>query len=206
MKSVDDNIESLSRAIMHEARGNADHVLEDARTKADNIRKQAQERADAEHKEILDRARQEAERIRGQKIAAAQLKARTLQLRTREQMLDNVYKEALQELPAVQQWTDYEEIARNLLREALGQMRVSEVRVRADSRTMSHLPDSYLADLSNEMKIQITRGEPLSKGTGVIVEATNGRMQYDNTLETRLQRMWNAMRSPVNHILMGEAL
>lgn len=206
MNRVDDNIESLSRAIMHEAQGSADQILHDAQTKADNIRKQAQERADAERKEILDRAKQEAERIQGQKLAAAQLKARTMQLKSREQLLDNVYKEALQELPAVQRWTDYEEIARNLLREALGQMRVSEVRVRADPRTMEHYSDSYLADLSNEMKIQISRGEPLTKGTGVIVEAVNGRMQYDNTLETRLQRMWNAMRSPVNHTLMGEAL
>jgi V/A-type H+/Na+-transporting ATPase subunit E len=206
MKSVEDNIDSLSRAIMNEARGSADQVLTDARAKADALRKQAQERAETESQEILDRARQEADRIRGQKIAAAQLKARTMQLDTREKMLDKVYKTALQELPSVQQWTDYEEIARSLLREALSQMRVSEVRIRADQRTMSHYPDALLAELSGEMKIQITRGEPLPKGMGVIVEAVNGRMQYDNTLETRLQRMWNAMRSPVNHILMGEAL
>jgi V/A-type H+/Na+-transporting ATPase subunit E len=206
MKPMEDNIESLSRAVMNEVRGSADQVLEDARKKAETIRKQARERAETESQEILDRARQEADRIRGQKIAAAQLKARTLQLKTREQMLDKVYKTALQELPTVQQWTDYEEIARDLLREALKQMRVSEVRIRADQRTMVHYPDSFLAELSREMKIQINRGEPLSKGTGVVVEAANGRMQYDNTLETRLQRMWNAMRSPVNHILMGEAL
>jgi V/A-type H+/Na+-transporting ATPase subunit E len=206
MKSVDENIDSLSRAILHEARGSADQVLEDARASAETIRKQAQERAETERKEILDRAKQEAERIHGQKIAAAQLKARTLQLGAREKMLDKVYKTAMEELPSVQRWTDYEEIARNLLREALSQMRVSEVRIRADSQTMSHYPDSFLVELSREMNIQITRGEPLAKGTGVVVEAVNGRMQYDNTLETRLLRMWNAMRSPVNHILMGETM
>ncbi|RPJ49648.1 MAG: hypothetical protein EHM21_06590 [Chloroflexi bacterium] len=206
MKSVEDNIESLSRAIMHEASGSADQVIEDARSRADTIREQAREQAERERREILDRARQEAARIRSQKVAAAQLKARTLQLKTREQLLDKVYKTALQELPSVQQWTDYEEIARNLLREALGQMRVGEVKVRSDERTMKHFTDTYLREISSEMNIQITLGEPLPKGLGVVVEAVNGRMQYDNTLETRLQRMWNAMRSPVNHILMGEAL
>lgn len=206
MKSVEENIESLSRAIMLEARSSADKVVEDARAKADAIRKQAQEQAERERREILDRAKQEAARIRGQKVAAAQLKARTLQLKTREQLLDRVHKSALQELPSVQQWTDYEQIARSLLREALSQMRVKEVRVRADERTMKHLSNSYLQELSSEMNIQITMGDPLPKGLGVIVEAVNGRMQYDNTLETRLQRMWNAMRSQVNHTLMGEAL
>jgi V/A-type H+-transporting ATPase subunit E len=206
MKSIEDNIESLSRAIMNEARGSADQVLEEAQAKADSIRKQAQERAEEERSEILDRATQEAQRIRGQKLAAAQLKARTMQLESREKILDKVYKTASQELASIQQWTDYEEIARNLLQDVLSQMRVSEVRIRADQRTMAHFPESYLEQLSREMNLRITRGEPLSRGIGVIVEATNGRMQYDNTLETRLQRMWNSMRSPVYHILMGETI
>ncbi len=206
MKSIDENIDSLSRAIMTEARSEADHVVADAKAKADATRQQAQQQAEEARKEILDRATQEAARIRSQKIAATQLKARTAQLDSREKLLDKVYKTALQELPSVQQWTDYEEIARSLLREAIQQLKVNEVQVRADRQTMPHFSEQFLQDLSNELKVQITVGEPLSQGTGVIVDASNGRLQFDNTLETRLQRMWNAMRSQVNHLLMGEAL
>ncbi len=206
MKSTDENIDSLSRAIMTEARSEADHVVADAKAKADATRQQAQEQAEAARKEILDRAAQEAARIRSQKIAATQLKARTLQLDSREKLLNKVYKAALQELPSVQQWTDYEEIARNLLREAIQQLKARDVTIRADRQTMAHFSERFLQDLSNELKVQITLGEPLTKGTGVIVDASNGRLQFDNTLETRLERMWNAMRSQVNHLLMGEAL
>ncbi len=206
MKSTDENIDSLSRAIMTEARSEADKVVTDAKAKADAIRQQAQQQAEAARKDILDRATQEAARIRSQKIAATQLKARTLTLDSREKLLDKVHNAALQELPSVQQWTDYEEIARSLLREAIQQLRVNEVQIRADRQTMAHFSERFLQELSNELKVQITSGEPLDKGTGVVVDAANGHLQFDNTLETRLERMWNAMRSQANHLLMGEAL
>ncbi len=206
MKSTDENIDSLSRAILTEARSEADKVVTDAKARADSLRRQAQEDAEAARKETLDRAKQEAARIRSQKIAATQLKARTLQLDSREKLLNKVYQAGLQELPTVQQWTDYEEIARNLLREAIQQLKASDVTIRADKQTMTHFSEQFLKNLSSELKVQITLGELLTKGTGVIVDASNGRLQFDNTLETRLERMWNAMRSQVNHLLMGEAL
>jgi vacuolar-type H+-ATPase subunit E/Vma4 len=206
MKSVEENIDSLSRAILSEARGEADQVLADAKAKADAARQQASEQAERERREILERAKQEAEHIRGQKIAATQLKARTLTLDSREKLLNKVYTTALQELLSVQQWTDYEEIARTLLKEAIIQLRVSEVVVRADKRTMDHFSDKFLEQLSRELDVKINRGDLLPRGIGVIVESSNGHVQYDNTLETRLQRMWNAQRAPIYHLLMGEQL
>jgi vacuolar-type H+-ATPase subunit E/Vma4 len=56
------------------------------------------------------------------------------------------------------------------------------------------------------LKVKLTIKGELKQGTGVIVQTEDGRLQYDNTLETRLSRLKNALRSPVYHILMGEAL
>ena len=81
-------IEMLARAILTEARDEADQIKADAKEKADAIRRRAQEQAEAERKAILDRARQEAERLRGQAVATAQLKARSSQLTHREQLLE----------------------------------------------------------------------------------------------------------------------
>ncbi len=206
MKSLDEDINALSRAILSEARGEADQVVADAHAKADTVRQQAKEQAERERREILDRAKQDADRIRSQKVAATQLKARTMQLDSREKQLNKVYQSALKELPSVQQWTDYEEIAQTLLREAVTQLRANEVVVRADPKTMSHFSDGFLENLARELNMQIQRGEPLVKGTGVIVEASNGHMQYDNTLETRLKRMWDASRAQIHHLLMGERI
>ena len=203
---VQENMDSLSRAIMAEARDDAEDLLKDARARAETIRKQAQAQADQVRQEILDRAKAEADQLRSQNIATTQLKARTMQLDHREKLLDQVFSSAMEDIPSIQKWTDYPEIARDLLREAITQLRADEVVVHADPHTQSALADGALDALEKELNVQISIGDPLDKGTGVVVETNNGRLQYDNTLETRLRRLQNSLRVPVYHILMGEKL
>ncbi len=84
MKSETEDIDLLARAIMGEANDEAAHFLAEAKEKAEAIRKRAQEQAESERKEILERARQDAERLRSQTTATAQLKSRSFQLEERE--------------------------------------------------------------------------------------------------------------------------
>jgi vacuolar-type H+-ATPase subunit E/Vma4 len=206
MRSVEESIQALSRAVLSEARAEAERILADAKTNAEAIRQRAQEQAAAERTEILERAAQEAERIRGQAIATAQLKARTLRLERREKLLDRVFEAAWQQLPGVQQGIDYDQIAHHLLREALIHLEADAALVRADERTQMLLTDQVLSDISKEMGGQVQLGMPLKRGTGVIVETADRHRQYDNTLETRLSRSQEELRSPVYHLLLGESL
>ncbi|HVN16714.1 MAG TPA: V-type ATP synthase subunit E family protein [Anaerolineales bacterium] len=206
MRPDEENIDALSRAILKEAQVDASQLESEAREKAEEIRKHTQEQAAAERGEILERAKQEAERIKSQTMAGAQLKARTLQLEHREKLLDRVFKTAREKLPGIQQRADYEKVAVQLLKEALIQLKASKAEVRADAGTQKVLKQSVLDQISKELNVQLTLGKPLEHGTGVVVDASDGRLHYDNTLETRLDRMQNAMRSSVYQVLMGEKL
>jgi len=44
----------------------------------------------------------------------------------------------------------------------------------------------------------------LEEGRGVVIDAADGRLHYDNTLETRLQRLQSTLRASVYKMLMGE--
>lgn len=202
----EEEIETLSRAILKEAEADAQQVKEDAQTKADAIRQRAQEQAERVRKEILDQARQEAERLRGQTVASAQLKARTRQLAQREKLLDRVFDAARQRLPAVQKRADYNRLAGMLLREALVQLKAEKASVRADAVTQKYLKDGALGELAGELNAAITLGDVLEEGTGVIVDSSDGHLHFDNTLETRLTRIQNSLRASVYHVLMGEKL
>jgi vacuolar-type H+-ATPase subunit E/Vma4 len=206
MKSVEENIESLARAILSEAQAEAQQIKADAEAKAEAIRQRAQKQAEAERAEILERAAQEADRLRSQVIATTQLKARTQQLERREKLLEKVFTTARQQLSEIEKWSDYDAIAQHLLREAAQQLRASEVIVQADETTQKLLSGGLAETVSKELNIAIKIGSPLKKGIGVVVGASNGRLQYDNTLEIRLSRLQNALRSPVYHLLMGESL
>ena len=205
MVPVEGNMETLSQAVMSEARAEAEQILSDAKTKADAIKQRALGQAETERKEILARASQEAERTRRQTIATAQIKARSIQLESREKVLNKVFEAAHQQLSSLQQWSDYDKTAGHLLKEALTRLGSGKIQVYADEVTRQYLTPQLLESFSKELNIELQLKEPLEHGTGVIVEMVDGRRRYDNTLETRLSRMQDALRAPVYHLLMGES-
>jgi V/A-type H+-transporting ATPase subunit E len=201
MKSEEEDIKLLARAIMAEANDEAEHVLEEARAKAEAIRKRAQDEAESERKEILERAKQDAERLRSQTTATAQLKSRSFQLDEREKLLDGVFAEVKKRLGTVTSRADYGTIAAMLAREALTQLKVNEAEISADDATRKALK---LDDLSKELNGKFSLSGSLDEGTGVVVSAAGGKLSYDNTLETRLSRLQGTLRSAVYKVLMGE--
>jgi vacuolar-type H+-ATPase subunit E/Vma4 len=137
-------------------------------------------------------------------MASAQLKARTMQLEHREKLLDRVFQAAQEKLPELQKRADYEQLATLLLREALVQLRVNKAEIRADKITRDLLEKKALNDISRELNGQFTMADTLEEGTGIVIEAADGKLHYDNTLETRLQRLQSTLRSSVHKLLMGE--
>jgi V/A-type H+-transporting ATPase subunit E len=204
MSPVDESIALLSQAVMREAHSEAEQILSRAREDALKLQQKAQEQAQAERKMILERASEEVERIRRQAIATAQMRARTLQLKKREELLKGVFEEARRQLSSLQQWSDYDQTARDLLRQALTRLEASSALVWADEVTLQHFTAEALEEISKELNVKIQVKGALDQGIGVIVETEDGRRRFDNTLETRLNRMQEALRAPVYQILVGE--
>lgn len=201
MKSEAEDIELLAQAIMLEARDEAEQLQIEAKEKANAILKRAQAEAQAEAKVILDRAKQEADRLKSQSSATAQLKARSVQLEAREKLLDGVFEEVKKQLDGVKKRADYADIVKMLTREALTQLNTKEAEIRADESTQKVLK---LDEVSKELNGKFSSGAKLEEGTGVVVSASDGKLNYDNTLETRLSRLQGTLRSSVYKVLMGE--
>ena len=206
MKPVEEDIDALSRAILRDAQAEAEQIHEEAEAKANAIRQRAKEKAESERHAILERAQQDAERLRSQAVATAQLKARTLQLEHREKLLDKVFDTARERLSTIQKRSDYDKVAAQLLREAIAQLNASSAEVRADEATERFLKSTAVEKVSKELDAQISFGKPLESGTGLVVSASDGHLTYDNTVETRLSRLQNSLRSAVYQVLMGEKL
>jgi V/A-type H+/Na+-transporting ATPase subunit E len=204
MKTEAQDIEMLARAILTEARDEADQIKAEAKEKVDAIRKRTQAQAEEERKAILERAQQDAERLRSQAMATAQLKTRSTQLENREKLLDRVFEEVKKQLGEVKKRPDYDAIAALLLREALTQLRVAKAEIRADESTQKALKKGALDEISKELKGEFTLGKELDEGTGIVVDAADGKIHYDNTLETRLNRLQSTLRSSVYKVLIGE--
>ena len=173
MKSESEDIELLAQAIMLEARDEAEQLQIEAKEKANAILKRAQAEAESEAKVILDRAKQEADRLKSQASATAQLKARSAQLEAREKLLDSVFEEVKKQLDGVKKRADYADIVKMLTREALTQLNTKEAEIRADESTQKVLK---LDDIAKDLNGKFSSGAKLEEGTGVVVSASGGKL------------------------------
>jgi vacuolar-type H+-ATPase subunit E/Vma4 len=119
-------------------------------------------------------------------------------------LLDRVFKAVKEKLPEIQKRPDYDQIAAMLMREALTQLTVKKAEIRADETTQKSLKKGALDEISRELNGEFAIAGGLEEGRGVVVDAADGKLHYDNTLETRLSRLQGELRSSVYHVLMGE--
>ena len=204
--NIDESIQELSRAVMNEAKTNAEKIKAEAIEKAALIQQEAQNKADMEREQKIALAKKEAAGIKKQQIASMKLKAQMLWIDRREKMLDNVFVAARERIVNITQWSNYEEIVVQLVKEAVENLQSTEVKVFADAKTLSLLTEKKLQQIAKEMDYKLVLGGELTQGTGVVAETMDGHRQFDNTFEARLDHLQDSLRAPVYHVLLGETV
>jgi vacuolar-type H+-ATPase subunit E/Vma4 len=81
---------------------------------------------------------------------------------------------------------------------------VKKAEITADEFTQKALKKGALGAISKELNGEFSLAGTLGEGTGIVVDSAGGKIHYDNTLETRLSRLQNTLRSAVHKVLMGE--
>lgn len=200
-----EKIQVLESTIMEIAQQEAQAILDEARAKADSLRTQAEAKARVESERILAEARQTVEKLIDQATAKAQLEAQMLKLQRREQALVRTFAKARLKLATIPERPDYADIVRRLISEAATYMGDAAFVIRADAAANRVLDQALLEDLAQQHNVQLERGPQLEEGAGIVLTTPDGHRRYNNTLETRLARIQDNVRTAVYHILAGDA-
>lgn len=204
LKSLDERFDILTKAIMEDAQSDAAKVREDAQQKADEIVRDANAEAASIRKDILDHAHQEAEVLKEEKLSEAKMKAQMQWLEHREVLLDKVFQEAKNRIQGLVLTSSYPKVLENLILETIANMQSDEIILHFDTISQKIISTDWIKELAENTQISLTIGETLQTGTGVTAGTKDGKRQFDNTLETRLQRQQQQLRSSVYHVMMGE--
>ncbi|MCU0520788.1 MAG: V-type ATP synthase subunit E family protein [Anaerolineae bacterium] len=215
------DMEGLRQAISREAERDRQRILGEARVTAEAIRQKAQAEAAEEAAHLVEVAEAKAARIRQETVGVAGLDAQAVKVRARESALELVFSRASESLEALSdpgrqsgqnrrsEPAGWAAIVEGLLVDAIGHFGRVALVVHADPEThaiLEHTGEapSMLDRIGQQVGCQLTLGQLLLGGTGVIVESPDGHLRYDNTLQTRLARMRSGLRAPVYRILVGD--
>lgn len=190
-------LEVVIGEIREKGQKEAAQIRQETQKESHNILRAAQEKAGR----IKIAADQEVERqtahLINQDISAANLIVKRQQLNTQKDLLDQVYKNALEKISQMPQ-EFHRQAMKYLLARAQREIPEGIVHCsRRDSETLAQI----LA--GNPVYKQYRAGNPVEIDGGVILESTNGELQIDYSYRTLLNQIWETRLKDASELLFS---
>jgi len=204
LKSLDERITELTRSILDEAKSDVEKIQAEAKQKESEILKRGKLQAEQLHTEILEKARRDAELRKEERLAEITVKARVEAYERREQLLEATFEAVRKRLPRVPDEPGYLDALMDLMREAILQLQSEKAILRFDAASRKLIGEEAINELGAEFGVALSIGEDLSEVIGVVAQDEKGHRIFENTLEKRLERQMERLRTTVFSILIGE--
>jgi len=191
-------VEDILRALEDKAANRIEVVKTEAQQRVNEIMGEAEK--DAAHtrrmrlKKIENSIRSESTSI----VYSASLEAKNELIRAQEEVVDEAFKLAGERLSDLRDRDDYPEVFEVLLDECLEYMDGEILlQVRKDDRTL-------LEKLMADKKVPYRIAEaPLEASGGLIASSADGKVDIQNSFESRLSKAKEKMRLEVSNVLYG---
>jgi len=205
MSSGSDKIVST---ILSEAQKKADEIIQNAELEVKTLEEKKSKVADFEKEKILDDANKQSKMRYQQIISEAKMKSRRLELETREEVIEESFNKATEELKKIASTSDKEYIdsLNGIIEEAAIEINGGDLIIHTkeeDITKVKNLVDNIASKVSSETgnDTKFEFGDPINTIGGAILKTKNGEIEVNNTIEARLLRYKKDLRSQVAKVL-----
>ena len=149
-------------------------------------------RLEQEYERIVSDGRKEADKLEKQLVGSADLEARNRRLILVEGAVERVFGEAVKQIQAIKRGAPYARMMSEALKGATDALRTTEVTVYVnakDKRIMKKI-------LGKENGASLAP-ESIECMGGMIIRSRDGVMTFDDTIDTRLERMKPLIRKKI---------
>ncbi len=206
LKSIDERMDELIRAITEEAQGEAEKLRSEASQREAEIIDAGKQEAEKIRDQILSEVKKESEALKDKKIAQAQNQEKITWLAQREQLITEVLTQVRSRFPELPNRHNYPDILMELMHDAILRLQSQQVILHFDPISRTKIDEHKLQNLALELGVEIVIGEDLKNGLGVVASDPEGHRTLENTFEVRMESQMDVLRAGIYHILMGEEL
>jgi len=163
-------------------------------------------RLEAERIRIIESAKKQAENLKRQLVGSGRLAARNQELLMIENAVNDAFEEARKKLATSGAKDIYKALLSSIIEESVSSVGSGEVEIECNKND-AELVRRILSDLQNknpnvQAKVSDHSIDVLG---GIKVKSADGTMTFDNTLESRIERLKPLIRKNIAHMLRGEA-
>ena len=209
--------------IMSDAQAKADVNISEAQVKVDAILADGEKRAEATKVKISEDAAKQADMRYQQIISEAKMNARRAELGAKEEVIEEAFSKATEELTNMANTNDpeYVDALVEMIKEAAAEIGGGDLIVLLKEDDIPKVQDkletivglvkalikrekpSDLTLIAKEVSLEtdvettLEIGEPIDTIGGAILRTRNGEIQVNNTIESRMLRFKKSLRSEV---------
>ena len=200
--------DDLIGGIVQDASKEAERVLAEAKKAAAERIKAAQDQGRAVIQQAESKAEEQAARIRTQSASSMRMERRRISLKLREQAVQEALTRVRQRLVDMIGSPEYRDVLLAWIVEGAIGLGAAEATVNAPTRERSQIDKKMLQAAETKVKeltgkkvtLTVASGDPLVP-QGVVVKAAGGRVEFNNQVATRMQRLQSEIRKQIQDIL-----
>jgi V/A-type H+-transporting ATPase subunit E len=202
--------DKIVSSILSEAQVKADKIIQEAESQIKSFQEIESKNVELEKKKIIDDANKQSIMRHQQIISEAKMKARKLELETREEVIEESFNKATEQLKKIASSSDIEYIDSlvKVIKEAAVEIGGGNIIIHTKSEDKTKI-ESRINDIATAVKTETGKdtsfqfGDSIQTIGGAILKTKNGEVEINNTIESRLLRYKKFLRFEVAKILFS---
>ncbi len=204
MNAMPESLEKLQNRILSDARLKAEETIKEAQAKAQQILGEGGRRAQKESEEIITKANVEAESIR-RNILSSKVRVNRLRiLDEKNRIVQDIIHGVEDQLSSLAKSNQFEDTAQRFVTEAVKAIDSDQpiVRVGFKDATKKNL-DGISRVLPKGGKL-VVDDKPIDDLGGVVATDPEGKVVFNNTFKSRLERLDNQLLTAISSTVFRE--
>ena len=160
---------------------------------------------EAEYNRILEGARKQGDNLKRQIVGSSRLSARNRQLVLIESAVNDTFEKAKTILASSNKENSYRLLMRKILKDSVMMIDSDQVIVECNKNDIELVKEAISDSFNDNNKIKIKISDhPLNAIGGIRLTSADGSMTFDNTLDSRIERLKPLIRKNIAQMLRGE--
>ena len=197
-------ISAIAHEIIADIQKEAETNLTDAQNQAKETLQIAHKKAQETYHNIITDAKKHAEAEKHKHASATEVEMHNHLLQTKEELVDNVLKHALETLQEFTKTPKYHNYLLELIQTTSEKLAQNNLIVYISANDKIWLTKELLSTISKKLQITLQLApETLNIIGGCKIQHADGKITYDATFDSHLQELKPPLRSQILTILLG---
>lgn len=201
---MSESLEKLQNRILSDARLKAEDMIKEAQAKAQQILEEARRRAQKESEEIIAKAKVEAESVR-RSILSSKVRVNRLRiLEEKNRIVQDIIQTVEDQLSSVARTDQFENTAQRFVAEAVRAVESDQPIVRIGFKDATKKNFGGISRVLPKGGKLVIDEKPIDDFGGVIATDPEGRVVFNNTFKSRLERLDNQLLTLIASTVFSE--